>query len=372
MEWRIFFISPTGSEEPIKNPSESVDHGPYLPTLHAHIVDYLMSRKHGYTSENGGSLSEDERREGAALKKGEEKITTLTSEALYRSGATPENVFDAIDDSDLVIADLSGNRPRVIYELAFAHALGIRTIVASIPQKASFYFSHIRFAEVEIRDEKLSSPVLNGLIDRWLKDKNKRFDSPNPLTNFYGAPLPDISAATGLAAGFYENFARPILSSGKIVERMPDGSEEVRELKGFIVLNPEGFNRRINTIEKNLWDVLSGEFPDEVKRGKQDELVIQTNEGERIPHFLVKDYVIDIPRTMFSLALSPRLKRTNRSKKEKSLRDNMETVLIERFFEAVKVFLKSNGEVEKEKFYYGSIKEIPRIIETGKSETWAE
>ena len=40
----------------------------------------------------------------------------------------------------------------------------------------------------------------------------------NPLHDFYEAPLLDISSASGLAAGFYANFARPILDGGFIVD----------------------------------------------------------------------------------------------------------------------------------------------------------
>lgn len=371
MEWRIFFIGPMGKEE-------SVDYSEHLPMLHAHIVDHLMSEKHGYTRENKDSLKKkvwkNERREGTWLKKGTEKITTITPFALYGAGAIPENVFDTIDDSDLIIADLSGNKPSVIYELAFAHALGIRTIIVGSSQEVSYYFSQSKITDIQFQPNQISSASLDKEIDRWLEDKTKRFNSKNPLTEFYGAPLPDISAATGLAAGFYDNFARPILASGEIVERMPDGSEEVRELKGLIVLHPENFEQKIGQVEKNLRDKLESSFSGGVKRGRRGELVIQTKDGERIPTFLVEDYMIDVPRTMFSLALSPRLERSTKSKKAKSLRENMERVLVGRFFETVKDFLVEDRyiEEEEEKFHYGTIEEIPEIIKTGKSKTWKQ
>lgn len=384
MEWRIFFIGPMGSgpAETASGAEPTDDLGTHLPRLMKYLVDYLEN-KQGFISEGEQehTLTEGDTINSISLVQGEDKIAVLTPFSLYGPGDIPSNVFDAIDDSDLIIADLSGNKPAVIYELAFAHALGIRTIVVGGPNERSFYFSQTRFAEVDFTKDPISSKDLNGHINSWLKDKNKRFDSPNPLTDFYGAPLPDISAAAGLGAGFYDNFARPILTDGTIVERGPNGSENIRPLKGLIVLRPENFDQRINQLDKALLAKLEdrfqkGDSPEklkkEIKRGKPDELFIKTKEGVRIPFFLVDDWMIDIPRTMFSLALSPRLERSVKSKKNKALRNNMERVLIERFFEAVKAHLAAdrNIEGEQEMFHYGTIKEIPEIIETGKSETW--
>jgi hypothetical protein len=384
MEWRIFFIGPMGSA-PVEAGGSSAlndDIGAHLPKLMKHLVDYLQN-KQGYTleGEQKHTLTEGDTISSISLVKDEEKITILTPFDLYGPGDIPSNVFDAIDDSDLIIADLSGNKPAVIYELAFAHALGIRTIVVGGPNERSFYFSQTRFAEVDFTANPISSTDLNGHINDWVKNKNKRFDSPNPLTDFYGAPLPDISAAAGLGASFYDNFARPILTDGNIVEKKPDGSEDIRPLKGLIVIRPENFDQRIKQVEEALLKELNDKFQGpklakkkkkEIKRGKRGEIFIQTKEGERTQFFLVDDWIIDVPRAMFSLALSPRLERSSNSKKNKSLRHNMERVLIERFFEAIKKHLVKERSIigEEEKFHYGSIEEIPKIIETGKSTAW--
>jgi hypothetical protein len=72
---------------------------------------------------------------------------------------------------------------------------------------------------------------------------------------------------------------------------------------------------------------------------------------------------------MFSLTLSPRLKR---AAKNKPLRRNMEGVLINRFFESIKNYLDGDTNIKeyKKKFHFGSIEEVPSIIETGQSKTW--
>jgi len=65
--------------------------------------------------------------------------------------------------------------------------------------------------------------------------------------------------------------------------------------------------------------------------------------------------------------LSPRL----RGKKDKALK-NMQGVLVERFCEAVKKLLKDDPNIEEERFHFGSVEEIPSIIETGESKTWVK
>ena len=374
MEWRIFFIGPMGVEKSVKGSGKTIDYSSHLPKLHKYVVSYLKSVR-GYTETKlkGHTVTKDNRIDSVSLKRGKDKITVLTPFNLYGPGDIPENVFDAIDDSDLIIVDLSGNKPAVIYELGFTHALGIETILVGGPEERSFYLSHSRIVNIDFRAKAISSDDLDAEIDSWLKNRNKLFNSKNPLQNFYGAPLPDISAASGLAAGFYDNFARPILTGGEIIHRDRDSNGNVLEntsaIKGFIVLRPENFAHSIEEMREEMEERLVSRFPGKVKYGEPEKIFIRTKEGARTPFFLVNDYLIDIPRTMFSLKLSPRLKR---AAKNKSLRSNMEGVLINRFFEGVKNYLDNDQNIKekKKKFHLGSIEEIPSIIETGESSTW--
>ncbi|MBI1764292.1 MAG: hypothetical protein HYR56_22940 [Acidobacteria bacterium] len=377
MEWRVFFIGPMGKEKPGKGADKGVDYTLHLPKLHAFLVSYLKE-EHGYqeTKNKFFTLTEGQRVGSVTLVKGKGKgkdsITILTPFDLYGAGDIPSNVFDAIDDSDLVIADLSGNKPAVIYELAFTHALGIETILVGGAEAVSFYLAQTKFINIDFRPKTISSDELKNRFASWLKNRNKLFESENPLQRFYGAPLPDISAANGLAAGFYDNFARPILTNGEIVYRTqtPEGKlvEETRALQGLIVLRPENLASRVEEIREELEKRLLAEFPGEVLYGAPDKLFIRTNEGARTPFFLVRDYLIDIPRTMFSLALSPRLERTNRNQ---TLKSSMEGVLIGRFFEGVKKNLKKDRNIKVKLFHFGSVAEIPAIIKTGGSNTWS-
>jgi hypothetical protein len=375
MEWRIFFIGPMGNDAPAKKAVKTHDYHTHLPKLSKYLVEYLKinhgykelpEKKHVLTMGNAiGSIS---------LRKGKDKIIVLNPFNLYGHGSIPETVFDAIDDADLIIADLSGNKPAVIYELAFTHALGIETILVGAPETRNFYLSQTKFVNIDFQADSISSTDLGGAITSWLKNRNKRFEAINPLQQFYGAPLPDISAANGLAAGYYDNFARPILTGGKIVfcEPNEDGvvSEKKIAPKGFIVLRPENLSLSIRELEEELEKRLIAHFSnDEVKRGRAGVVFIETENGQRLPFCVVKDYLIDVPRTIFTLAISPRL---NRSSRSQSLSDNMQGVLIGRFFENIKKYLAADLNIKERRkfFHFGPIEEITTIIETGKSGTW--
>lgn len=376
MEWRVFFIGPMGKEKLGKGVAKAVDYRMHLPRLHKYLVTYLK-KEHEYieTNDQEHVSSEGRRFPSVTLSNGKDTITVLTPFNLYGRRKIPDKVFDAIDESDLVIADLSGNKPAVIYELAFVHALGIETILVGNPESISFYLNQTNVISINFKAKKIVSDEFEGEIDNWLESKNKLFNSSNPLSDFYKAPLPDISAANGLAAGFYDNFAGPILMSGKIVDRKQTSKgktiDKVSPLKGLIVLRPENLTSSVMELKAHLEEQLTQQFPGEVQYGELEKLFISTEEGVRTPFFLVRNYLIDIPRTMFSLRLSPRLERYSGSP---TLKNNMESVLIGRFFEGVKKYIGREEAAMKNKkklFHFGSVEEIPEIIKTGESKTWS-
>ena len=270
MEWRVFFIGPTA--EPY------ADH---IPKLYDYLVGHVKD-KHGYEAVEVGSAA------GTVLKNRDgDTIAVFTPEEPSSLADIPTNVFHQIDNADLVIADLSGNRPAVVYELAMAHALGVETILVGSRETSTFYFSHIRLNMVDFQSDPLVSETLALDIDLWMTARLKLRIAQNPFHAFYRAPLLDISPASGLAAGFYDNFARPILMDGKIVERRRSrrwfglGSrredETIRDLRGLIVLRPESLMTEIPAVERILEHVLIGSFGGDVLRGRPNQLFIRVS-----------------------------------------------------------------------------------------------
>jgi hypothetical protein len=383
MEWRIFFIGPMGVVKTVveadgKSYEKISDYKLHLPKLKDYVVNFLKKAGYSVTKGKKFKLTVGGLVDSVTLKRGDDKVTIIEPINLA-SSAIKTDVFDAIDDSDLIICDLSGNRPAVAYELAFTHALGIEAIlVHDLETKAdNFYLNQTRTDALDFNPKTISSVQLDRRLNDWLKKRNKRFDSANPLQDFYQAPLPDISAANGLAIGFYDNFARPILENGEIVSReivlTAKGEkiekEIVSKIKGFIVLRPENLDLTTVEMKGKMKKLLLKTFPGKVQVGDEKKAFIRIGRAERTFDFAVNGYLIDIPRTMFSLSLSPRLKRTSR---KDDLKSNMESVLIGRFFEGVKKYLSKNDSLKERRklFHYGSMKEIPEIIKTGKSKTW--
>ncbi|MCE0485425.1 STING domain-containing protein [Ornithinimicrobium sediminis] len=298
-----------------------------------------------------------------------DQITILRPHELFRPNSIRTNVFDAIDDSDLVIADLTDVRPAVIYEVAFAHALGIWTILLGSETDASqmFYLRDYRHARVDFAEQEIRSEEFRLAIGTWLHDRSKRFDAGNPYTDFYGAPIPDISAANGLAAGYYENFLRPVLASGsQVVNRT--GGEEIRQaVRGVLVVKPPNLRNFFDLLE-NTRSALVRAFPDMTLRGERGRVYIDTVDyGPRTCAFVVDGWLVDVPRTVLTLERSPRLRRTSSQGRgavvNQRAHEHLSAVLIERFLEVARLALDDaiTRKVE-ERFYYGTPNDLVEFL----------
>lgn len=84
-------------------------------------------------------------------------ITPVRADRMHRPGEIPEQVFIAIRDYDLVIADLSGANPNVMYELALRHAVGKCAVLLSEWKRLPFDVQWLRTIQF-VRSEQ-------GLID---------------------------------------------------------------------------------------------------------------------------------------------------------------------------------------------------------------
>jgi len=386
MEWRIFFIGPMSGTQ--------ADH---IPRLRAHVVQRMLE-VHGYTRVENHPV------EGVLLTKGDDQITLAipAEQGMLRDITT--NVFHQIDSADLLIADLSDNRPAVVYELGMAHGLGIDTILIGGPETNVFYLSHIRYNVIDFNNPELKSETFDQGIDVWLRERSKSRSAANPLYDFYDAAMVDISAASGLALGYFDNFATPIFLHGEIVQRFaPRGwwlfrrtpDDIVSPVRGIIVARPDTLFASVQSVADKLDEELHKHFGEAVLRGDPKSVFVRirseraaaeeqasakkksakkpTSENIRTSFFVVENYVIDIPRTMFSLQKSKRLVRiTDKLKKpsEAPVVRTMQNVLMDCFFSN----LRTNLEDHRRKYtqyeaqlHVGTVAQIPDIIKTGQS-----
>jgi hypothetical protein len=140
---------------------------------------------------------------------------TAPDELHWRS--IDKGVFRAIDKAELVVADLSGLSVNVFYEIAFADALGIPTVlVATKGTDLPFYFKKAKVFFVEEFTIGCLRAALSGAIVDVVNGKTEDVAS-NPLSEYYQAAVVDISAAVGLVAGYFANFL------GQVIRASPPG-----------------------------------------------------------------------------------------------------------------------------------------------------
>lgn len=371
MEWRIFFIGPMPSGDSSHFDKMVAAVVKQLQKNHYEVLEDAEHRLSGGTAVNSLVLTLDTDR-------GTDKVTLVKPHDLFSSSSISDDVFDAIDDCDLVIADLTDSRPAVVYEVAFAHALGIWTILLSPNAgnsfESMFYLSPYHHAGVNFALEDILSQEFGKALDTWLAERDKRFASSNPFTDFYGAPIPDISAASGLANGYCENFLRRVLAPNARLVDLSDGSEPKRRpISGVLVVKPNNLHSLPDLVDFT-GDVLRESFNKRFKVGERGKVYVDTKEyGPRTCDFIVDSWLIDVPRTVLSLNHSPRLERvasrngsTTVVAAHEPAQDRLSGVLISRFLEGVKVALKPEGgniKNIKTRFFYGSPEEIVRFLQ---------
>jgi hypothetical protein len=113
-----------------------------------------------------------------------------------RSAATPGNfvkgIIQDIERSDLVIADLTGAKPNVYYELGIRHALRTGTIIitqdiSALPSDLrSYYCFEYKYSDRAHLYEESFSAFKSELHEKMRHVIDGRFSSDNPVSDFVG------------------------------------------------------------------------------------------------------------------------------------------------------------------------------------------
>lgn len=133
------------------------------------------------------------------------------------AGHIMHHVLLELERSDLLIADISGNNPNVMYELGIYHSFGKPYLVikdssiASNDEKTPFDIQSYRFHTITLNNCKHAidflRPKIESLIDRI--DIDDYFE--NPVTDFYGSPIAEIPTAIGLFKNYKKNFLEQLI-----------------------------------------------------------------------------------------------------------------------------------------------------------------
>lgn len=103
------------------------------------------------------------------------------SDLISQSGSITHTILNNIYKSDVVIADLSGLNPNVLYELGIRHALRNKTIlIASKQTTIPFDIGDVKiiFYEDRIGGEKSVIPQIQSLLQMFSENEENVIDSP--------------------------------------------------------------------------------------------------------------------------------------------------------------------------------------------------
>lgn len=233
-------------------------------------------------------------------------------------GEITDRVLGMIEQSELGIFVISSSSPSAMYELTLMHCLGkpVIPIAFSEEKTRSLHLNGITEARsLPFYLRGTYSILLNDFGTSELKEKlapivriaagldNASFDAEsNPVTKFYGLPLLDISATTGLAVGYFVNFLQYQIKYRKSVFSMRD------DLKKFVVLVPQ-------TLDEvgGMLDVLSKRAEaagHKVERIREKDGRVAVAADEQIRGEVILDsigpYVVDVPAPLKVQKSSPR------------------------------------------------------------------
>jgi hypothetical protein len=163
---------------------------------------------------------------------------------LAKPGNIMKQVVQCCDRATLVIANVTGNNPNVLYEIAALDAMGRACIPVMViedrigtaaatqanedksnkDQRIAFDRAAYRIFNIYRSDSRrqetnqIMSDVIRNTLDQHYR--GDKFD--NPLTDFYGVPLSSFSSAYGLARTYFINLIVPAI--GGISEAFRDKS----------------------------------------------------------------------------------------------------------------------------------------------------
>lgn len=290
-------------------------------------------------------------------------------------------VLSRLDIADLVIFNLtpkagekqaSGN---VMYELGLVHSLGIPAmfvIEKEVPgdekRKAPFYVGQTHQHRVaDFSEETLKKELRPTLMD-FLGQSDGANDYLNDrITQFYGGlPVVDISAAAGLATGYYYNFLSRLITEGGFLGLYP------KLIRKVVVVRPDSIESGYQEDVAKLKQVLADRGL-ELQTAKLDPPPGDTLGILWFDH--VDGIVVDIPRTIYPLRRAPRLlayhdrhKRLKAGEAERVFHQRLlrfSEALLDRFREGIDYQIRIDGpRVRKSMVIHTDMRNVAETVES--------
>jgi hypothetical protein len=163
-------------------------------------------------------------------------------------GKIMDQVLLSLDQADLLVADLTGHNPNVLYELGIYHTAGrpyvtVRDPAASAAHDraaAPFDVAAYRFTDLDLSDPAAAREALAPVLEQLFATSARRDWYSNPVTDFYQAPVTHLRYASALAENYLRNFVR------KVVDALYEHDGTVVEVEGVPL--PDGAPRRLDIV----------------------------------------------------------------------------------------------------------------------------
>lgn len=285
-------------------------------------------------------------------------------------------ILQRIDIADIVIVNITPKdgpegapSPNVFYELGLIHSLGLPVIM--VCQKGTqrpFYIRTVRIHELS--KEGGEAGIMDTLrvpLFKFLDINDDTDFTSNKVTQFYkGLPVVDISAAVGLATGYYYNFVGRLLREGLFVSAYPG------KIKQVVVVRPDSILNMYSEDRRRMEQVLA----DAKYKMQTDKLDEPAGGDQRGPIWIdnVDGVVIDLPRTIYPLKISPKLLTmqdrfdrrmiANKQRYQIQLRQHCE-LLLDRVEHGIHYHVNRDSNLEgmlKNRLHFARIDELPALL----------
>ena len=236
-------------------------------------------------------------------------------------------VLSAVENSDLLIVDVSTESPSVIYELGAVNALGLPYILVTSQGSLPFYLTQTRgilnfaFANQYDASEPSHRDLRNRLLRNYQSPDGTEATESRFSEYFGGLPIVNISGPVSIATGYQANFLNRFgaqdhgLLSREIVWAKGGRAEE--QIEEVAKVRPRHLLVVIPDLNRNS-DYNDARYACEAamrSAGLALESVSVLEEPGRNQRLgmgvlIVKEHpeiVLDIPRTLFPLMKSPRI-----------------------------------------------------------------
>lgn len=156
------------------------------------------------------------------------------------AGSIMNHIITSADRSDIVIADITGNNPNVLYEIGVLHAMGKICIPVKITEPGMkedlppFDIAQYRFFNIPYLQTDVALQTLKPVIESELDNSAKGNIPSNPLTEFFGTTLSAMASARGQARAYFRNFIKPALDG--IVKAGPSSALNRNDLMLEIII----------------------------------------------------------------------------------------------------------------------------------------